>query len=215
VRWTHPPDPAVADATLSSGRLAFSDCVVYGLGAAVECHTLGARAVELANVLHAASGPLVRLDHCPEPDEPLRLSLARVTLREAGPVLECRYEHAAEPAGEIVVEALRCVLAPAAGAPLLLFDGPRAPGALLGDLRWEGRGSLVVPETPVAVWRGPDGRSRRLDQIEVSIAGLVRSRVEFAGRTSSAAAESLAVRWQAPLATSGPPGIDPSLLPSK
>jgi len=215
VRWTHPPDPAVADVTLSSGRLRFRDCVVYGLGAAVECRTLGARGVELTNVLHAASGPLVRLDHCPEPDDPVRLSLARVTLREAGPVLECRYEHAAEPAGEIVVEALRCVLAPRAKTPLLLFDGPRAPGALLGNLRWEGQGSLVVPETPVAAWRGPDGRPRLLDEAEVSIAGLVRSRVEFTGRTSPAAAESLAVRWQAPLATSGPPGIDPSLLPGQ
>jgi len=215
VRWTHPPDPAVADVTLSSGRLAFRDCVVYGLGAAVECRTLGARAVELTNVLHAASGPLVRLDHCPEPDEPVRLRLAQVTLREAGPVLECRYEHAAEPAGEIVVEALRCVLAPGAKTPLLLFDGPRAPGALLGNLRWEGQGSLVVPETPVAVWRGPDGCPRMLDEAEVSIAGLVRSRVEFAGQTSPAAAESLAVRWQAPLATSGPPGIDPPLLPGE
>jgi hypothetical protein len=181
----------------------------------VECRTLGARAVELTNVLHAASGPLVRLDHCPEPDEPVRLRLTRVTLREAGPVLECRYEHAAEPAGEIAVEALRCVLAPGARTPLLLFDGPRAPGALLGNLRWQGQGSLVVPETLVAAWRGPDGRPRPLDEVEISIAGLVRSRVDFAGRIGSAGAESLAVRWQAPLATPDPPGIDPSALPGE
>jgi len=213
VRWTHPPERVEDDVTLSSGRLAFRDCVVYGLGVAVACHTAGARAVELTNVLHAASGPLVRLDHCPEPDEPLRLRLARVTLREAGPVLECRYEHAAERAGEVVVEALRCVAAPATGAPLLLFDGPRAPGALLRNLRWEGQGSLLVPETPVATWRGPDGRQQVLDEARVSIAGLVRSRVEFAGRVSRDAADSLALRWQAPLATPDPPGIDPSFLP--
>jgi eukaryotic-like serine/threonine-protein kinase len=213
VRWTHPPNRDDAERTLSSGRLAFRNCVVYGLGAAVECRTSGARAVELVNVLHVASGPLVRLDHCPEPDEPIRLRLTAVTLRETGPVLECRYEHAAEPAGEIVIEAARCVAAPGAETPLLRFDGPRPPEALLGNLRWEGQGSLVVPETPIAVWRGPDGQNRALDETAVSIAGLVRSRVEFAGPVSPDATASLAVRWQAPLATSAPPGVDPSLLP--
>ena len=71
----------------------------------------------------------------------------------------------------------------------------------------------VSPETVIAAWRGSDGREEVLDDASVSIAGLVRSKVGFAGDAGSGPAASRIIRWQVPLRSTDPPGIDPARLP--
>ena len=87
------------------------------------------------------------------------------------------------------------------------------PLPLLGSIRWAGQGSLLAPQTPVIVWRGADGRERMVDESSLSIAGLVRSDVGFAGQPAADPAASRLTRWQAPLQSADPPGIDPAPLP--
>ena len=47
----------------------------------------------------------------------------------------------------------------------------------------------------------------------VSMAGLVRSEVEFAGGVEAGPSASRATRWQAPLQSADPPGVDVDALP--
>ena len=89
VRWTHPGAAADAALSLPAGRIQFSNCVLRDVAAGVDCRTIGSLAVEMSNVLHLGGGPLVRLDHLPRPDEPTRIILSQVTLRDSGPLLEC------------------------------------------------------------------------------------------------------------------------------
>ena len=70
-----------------------------------------------------------------------------------------------------------------------------------------------TPQTAVAAWRDPHGVQRPLGDANVSIAGLVRSRIEFAGGDPSDPAANQLIRWQAPLRSPDPPGIDPAELP--
>jgi hypothetical protein len=213
IRWTHPTGSDNAELSLPSGRVRLGDCVLRWVGAGVECQTRGALAVELANTLQLGGGPLVRLDHCPRPDEPVLIALQRVTLRGGGPVLECRYRAMDAQPGEISIQAAGCAFVPEPGAALLLLTGPESPERILGGIRWTGQGSLVSPEAVIAAWLLPDGGQRPLDEAAVSIDGLVRSRVEFAGSADAGAAASRIIRWQAPLQSTDPPGIDATALP--
>jgi hypothetical protein len=86
------------------------------------------------------------------------------------------------------------------------------PEQWLQNLRWTGQGSLVTPATAIAAWQVPHQSPKTLDDAVVSIAGLVRSEVGFAGATPTGPAASRAERWQAPLQSADPPGIDPRQL---
>jgi len=187
--------------------------VLRNVRAGVACETLGALAVEMANVLSLDTGPLVELDHCPAPDEPVLIGLANVTLRNAGPVLECRYREIPDQPGTISVQASGCALATQPNAGLLSFVGPSRPERILSKIRWSGQGSLVLPDARIAVWRPPQSDTQvLLDDALVSIAGLVRSEVEFSGPAQIGPDSSRIVRWQVPLRSSDPPGIDPQTL---
>jgi hypothetical protein len=213
IRWMDPLDARDPTLSLPSGRLVLKNCALCGVDAGIACQVAGALTLELTNTLYLGSGPLVRLDHCPKPDEPVSLALAQVTLRDAGPLLECRCEPMADPPGEISIRATGCAFVPTAGAPLLLLSGPVSPEPLLGNMRWTGQGSLVSPATVIAAWRRPDGSQQAMDDGGVSIAGLVRSEVGFAGESRSRWEHSRIIRWQVPLQSADPPGIDPGQLP--
>ncbi len=225
IAWVHPAAAAAARQALPSGQLRLSDCVFRGVAAAIDCRTRGALDVELTNTLHLGGGPVLRLDHCPRIEEPLSLSITRVTLRGTGPLLQCDCPRQDDrpgqagteqpPAGEIAVEAAGCVLAPAAGQPLLLFAGRNSPVRALAGVKWTGQGSLVLPDAPIAAWRRPDGRQQLLDEAAVSMAGLVRSTVAFAGSAEDGPAASRIVRWQAPLQSADAPGVAVELLPHR
>ena len=135
-------------------------------------------------------------------------------MRGGGPLLECLLPRVEQQPGEIAVLATACAFVPDAGVPLVRLTGAELPERLLGAMRWSGQGSLVPPHTAIIAWRGSDGRDETVDESALAIAGLVRSEVGFAGAASGDPAASRLMRWQAPLQSADPPGIDPAPLPS-
>jgi len=212
IRWSHPPRQARTALALPAGQLRLSHCVVGEGVVGIACQTAGAISLELVNTLHLSPGPLVWLDHVPRADEPVRIGLRGVTLRNAGPVLECSCAEGEGRPGSIAIEAERSVLVTARQSPLLSFVGPGSPERLLGNLRWTGQGSLISPDAVIAQWRPRQGEAQTLDESGASIAGLVRSEVRFAGPAGDGPSASRVVRWQAPLRSPNPPGIDPAPL---
>jgi hypothetical protein len=187
--------------------LTLTDCVFDNVEAAVEWSGHGIATLDASNVLHLGPGPLLRLNRCPEVAESINVSLQHVTLRGCGAALECRYSRLVDPTGTLVISATESALAIDRDGTLLLFEGPEHPTALLRSLQWSGQGSLLVPGVAVAAWRGPDGALESLGEDEIDMAGLVRSRVQFAGTTDGGPAASRMTRWQVPLRSPDPPGV--------
>ena len=210
ILWTHPVERNEID--LPHGQIVIGDCVFHGVEAAVACETAGAVSLEFSNVLHLACGPLVWLDHAPVQDEPVGIGLTNVTLRESGPVMECTFTEIAGRPGNISIRANGSAFVIGPNATLLSFSGPKSPDRLLSTLYWSGQGSLVSPQTVIAGWHRADGKTEVLDDAVVSMAGLVRSKVGFAGSAEEGLAASQIIEWQVPLRTSDPPGIDPRSL---
>ncbi len=210
IRWTHPVDRNELD--LPHGQVVVADCVFHRVEAAIACQTAGAVSLELSNVLHLDGGPLILLDHAPVQDEPVGIGLTNVTLRDSGAVLECEFTKIASRPGRLSIRANGSAFVPRPNATLLSFAGPNSPEKLLWTIYWTGQGSLVSPQTVIAGWRRPDGQTEVLDDAAVSMAGLVRSKVGFAGSAKEDPAASQIVEWQVPLRTSDPPGIDPRSL---
>jgi hypothetical protein len=215
IYWTHPANPDKAVLSLPSGRVRMSNCVFRGVAAALDCHTLGALGIELVNGLHLGPGPLVRLDHAPTADEPVRITVSQVTVRDASAFLQCRCERHNSDPGTISIEAIGSVLAPSAGDALLLLTAPQSPAWPLKGMKWTGQGTLLVPEAAVALWRCPGKEDQWLDDSLISMAGLVRSSVEFAGPAKGPQTASRILRWQAPLQSADPPGVDVDVLPKE
>ena len=209
IAWSLPQSDN-AFASLPTGRITLIDCTFAQVDAAIACQGRGARACEIANVLHLGRGPLLKLIESPRQDEPLRLTLSRLTLRESGPLVDCGGEDGAPP---LTIAADACVFSPREGQPLVSLTGGRAPKALTG-LTWTGQSSLLAADTPFAAWCGGQGETEPLDDAAVSVAGLVRSRIEFAGKASDGPAASRAIHWLAPLPTADAPGIDARRLAS-
>ena len=210
ILWTHPVDRNELD--LPHGQVIVADCVFRRVEAAMACQTAGAVSLEFSNVLHLDGGPLVWLDHAPVQDEPVGIGLTNVTLRDAGPVLECQFAKIAARPGSISIRANGSAFVIRPSATLLSFSGPTSPDKLLSTFYWTGQGSLVSPQTVIAGWRRSDGKTEVLDDAAVSMAGLVRSKVGFAGSVEEGPAGSQIVEWQVPLRTSDPPGADPRKL---
>jgi serine/threonine protein kinase len=212
IGWVHPSGQAVSEVALPSGQIHLSDCVFRQVGVGIGCQTIGAVAVGMTNLLHLGTGPLVLLDHCPKLDEPVVVGLSAVTLRDSGPLLECVYDHLEDQPGTITIQANGSAFVTAPQTALLSLVGPKAPEPLLSNIQWTGQGSLVAPKTIVAQWRRPDGKTQVLDDSAVSIAGLVQSAVEFAGSADASPAANRITRWQVPLQSPNPPGVDPASL---
>ncbi len=213
VRWVHPP-PSRADAlALPSGSVGFSDCLFRDVAAALDSRAEGVLRVEFRNALHLGPGPLVRSSRPPRAEESLNMFLQRVTLRGAAALWRCRVDDAPAAVGRVSIRAERSVFAPAEGGTLIFFDGPGDPAPLLHNLTWDGEGALLTPGTQVAAHRRPGGTAERLDDSGVPIAGLVLSRVEFAGPADGDAGNSALVQWNAPLRTPDPPGCEAARMP--
>ena len=207
VCWQYPNQADAAGVALPNGRIRLADCFFDRVGVGVDCRTAGALGIELTNTLHLGPGPLVRLDHCPRADEPLSLGLSQVTLRD-GSLLEILDSRAEKQPGEIAISATACVFAPAANEPLMCCHGGAVSERLVRVLRWTGQGSLVTPRSPVLAWRDRSERLEVVDESSLSIAGLVRNEVEFVGEPSRGASASRVLRWQAPLQSANPPGVE-------
>jgi eukaryotic-like serine/threonine-protein kinase len=212
IRWLYPAEAESSETSLPSGQIRLVDCLFVKVGAGLECQTIGALGIEATNTLHLGTGPLLALDHFPRADEPVSLNLSQVTLRGGGPLLECLASRADQQPAEIAVSSAACVFAPRSGEPLVRFCGTTTPERLPHCLRWIGQGSLVTPNTPILTCQGPDEQPQTVDESSLSIAGLVRGEVGFAGKLSSDPAASQAIRWEAPLRSADPPGVDPAPL---
>jgi hypothetical protein len=212
IRWMQPGEDGAAELTLPASQIRLKDCVFRQVASGIDAGRPGAIGLDLANVLFLGEGPLVRLDHCPRFDEPLALNLANVTLRGSGPLLECVYGRVEEQPGKIVVQAESCAFVPGDHRPLILFLGEGSPQRILSSLDWTGQGSLISPEAVIAQWKRPAGEARTLDEASVSMAGMVRSAVTFAGDPDVSPTANRVNRWQVPLRSASPPGIDPRPL---
>lgn len=145
--------------------------------------------------------------------EPLTISLDHATLRGDGAVLEWRYGRQPSPASSVTISANECVFDIGAQGGLLLFGGGQRPEQLLRSITWNGQGSLVTPQTTIAAWRNGDKQPQALADDALEIAGLVHSVLEFAGKPEGPPAASRVTRWQGPLRSAEPPGINPASLP--
>jgi len=211
LRWIHPSEADTTRLSLPSGRVTVDCCVFRNVAAAIDGRTRGAVALRFSNVLHLGAGPLVRLVRVPGADEPAMLSLARTTLRESGPLLECG-QPTVGPVGKISIETGGCVFSPREGEPLVTLADESSADAVLRRVAWTGQGSLVRPGCPIAGHRDDTGQIQTLPEDLLSIDGLVRGEVEFAGKAQGTASDSRAVRWLAPLRSDEAPGIDPTML---
>jgi serine/threonine protein kinase len=226
--WRYPNQSENTEISLPNGHIRLEDCFLFGVGVGLDCHTAGALGIEWINTLHLDSGPLVRLDHYPRPDEPLSLALSQSTFRDCGSLLECLAYRIEDPPSEISLQATASVFAPKPGEPLVRLvlekinnpDGNSSadsdlPGTdrLQGMLRWTGQGSLALSRVPILMLHGSDGQRHTADESSLSIAGLVRSDMGFSGEKSSDPAASRILHWQAPLQSPNPPGIDLAPLP--
>ena len=210
-------NPAVA---LPSRRIRVKNCVFRRVASGIESRAHAAVVLEIANTLHLGPGPMIRLTHCPAADEPLRIGLAQVTLREADALVDCRFsggdaEGAPTPAGEVVIEATGCALAPRQQAALLMLACDAPPGALLGQLKWTGQSSVVAPNVAFARWQRRDGAAQVVDDAAISISGLVRGRIDFVAPSNGTPGNSRIVECEAPLQDSDSLGANVAGLPAE
>ncbi len=197
--WQHASAERPAAASLPSGRIRLKDCVFRRVGVGIESHVQGAVDLEIVNLLHLGPGPMIRLIHSPAAYEPLRISLSQVTLREADALLDCRCTNLRDASGEINIDASGCVLAPRGQAALLMLTAEAFPESLLHEVKWTGQGSVLAGKVVFGRWKGRDGAGQTIDDATISIAGLVRGEVEFAGKCDGQPASSRIVDCQAPL----------------
>ncbi len=211
--WDYASSPRSAAVALPSGRVRMSNCVLRRVGAGLESRVRGAVAVEMANVLYLGPGPMICLARAPAADEPVRINLAQVTVREAEALLACRCLDPGEPAGEIHIEAAGCVLAPREAASLLVITSDVFPGRLWREVKWTGQGSVLAGPTVFGRWRRRDGSEQTVDDSTVSISGLVRGTVDFAAKCTGEPASSQIVNCTAPLQDSESAGAATRGLP--
>ncbi len=210
--WQH-SHAEIAAASLPTGRIRLKDCVFRRIGVGIESHLEGAVDFEMVNSLHLGPGPMIRLTHAPAADEPHRIVISQVTLRGADALLDIRCANLRDRSGEVTIEASGCVLAPRVQAALVTLTANAFPESLLQDMKWTGQGSVLAGQVLFGQWTGRDGARQTVDDATISIAGLVRGQVEFAGKCDGEPASSRVVDCQAPLQNSESAGTDTRDLP--
>ena len=171
----------------------FSQCVIYGLGCAIDGRREGALRIELSDCLVVDAGPVVRLNRLRRADEPLNLSVARSTFREVDALVEYAYQGARRGVGQLAISTSDCVLSTRDGGALLQLLGTIDPGPILERVRWQGDGSIVPVDAALAEWYYDDGPSERIDEQGVSVRGLARQPIEFAGLAGTGSEASMLV----------------------
>jgi eukaryotic-like serine/threonine-protein kinase len=207
IAWRGPPRSTRAAADWQ-GRLTLDRSSVRGFTTAIQCPMAQRATVELTDSLLVDCDSVVRLGRAPRGDEACEVWLSHVTARETGPLVRIDYEELPAAVGQLTIIAQESTLAPRRDEPLVLFAGPAAPDPLIAALEWQGQGSLVTPETTIAGSRFGDAQLERIADDELTVDGLVRSQVGFAGQSLKISADSQTIRWQAALQSSEPPGID-------
>ena len=213
VRWESPANSSAPAELLPSGTLGFSQCVVRGLGCAIEGRREGALRIELSDCLIVDAGPVVRLDRVRRADEPLNLSVARSTFREIDALVEYAYQAPRRGVGQLAIATSDCVLAPRDGGALLQLLGTIDPGPILERISWQGAGSILPVDAPLAEWFYDDGPSERIDDHEIAATGLAREQIEFAGLASTGSEASMLATTPGSQMSAARPGFGPIKLP--
>lgn len=218
VQWDAPAEGSAAGELLPRGALVFSQCVIYGLGCAIEGRREGALGIEFDHCLVVDTGPIVRLNRLRRADEPLNLSVTRSTFREIDALVEYAYQGARRGVGQLAISTSDCVLATRDDGALLQLLGTVDPGQILERIRWTGAGSIVPSDAPLAEWFYDDGPSERIEDHEIVARGLTREVIDFAGLANTGSEASLlAMPVSSTLAGSEPaaasPGIGADKLP--
>jgi serine/threonine-protein kinase len=195
------------DERLLTGELELTNCVFDGVAAALWVDPHHTMLVDVQNTLHLGPGPLVTLASAPRPESRVLIALKRFTLRDAAGLVECRLHDLPASPGKLEISAEDCAFVPTGSMALLRFIGDEDPTEILQTLEWTGRGSMLAERSPLAVWQTSGGGQRAAAEDTVQVAGLVRSRLEFAGPKSGGRAAARLVHWQGPLESDAPPGI--------
>jgi hypothetical protein len=212
VQWDSPADGSAPGEMLPSGVLMFSQCVMYGLGCAIDGRREGALRIELSDCLMVDSGPIVRLNRLRRADEPLNFSVTRSTFREIDALVEYAYQGARRGVGQLAISTSECVLATRDDGALLQLLGTVDPGPILERIRWTGIGSIVPSDAPLVEWFYDDGPSERIADHEIAARGLAREEIEFAGLASTGSEASLlATAVISTLAGSDPAAASPGI----
>ncbi|MGH7137434.1 MAG: hypothetical protein ACREHD_16950, partial [Pirellulales bacterium] len=212
IRWDRDVENDQANAELSTGELQLRDVVFRRVASGATCRLTAGMVLRWENVLCLEAGSAVQFDRFPSADELALFAMSRVTLRGARSLVEVGCDVIPDAVGHLDIEAVDCAFVLPSAAGLILFDGQERPGTFLHGLRWSGQGSVLSPRSRLAIWRMPEGRMLAAADAAVPITGVVRGEVGFAGSLADSAAGSRIVRWQAPLTSAHPPGIDDAAL---
>jgi hypothetical protein len=188
-------------------ELLLSDCLFGQLSAVAQCRDARGVSVEVTNTLLVDAGALLQLARPPAPDAVVSLTLDRVTLLGKTAVFGCRQDRPQTRLGSVTIIANDSALAPEPPLALLMFAGRESPDALLKSIDWNGQGTLISPAAEIAARDRGAELPQSIASDELSMAGLVRSVIEFVAPASHDPSASRVVRWQAPLRSAEPPGI--------
>jgi len=213
--WQHASSQPMAAFSLPSGRIRLQNCVFRRMRVGIESQMRGAIGLEIVNALYLGPGPMIRLTHAPAADEPLRVNLSQVTLREADALIDCHCVGSDDRSGEINIEASGCVLALRGQAALLTLASDTYPRSLLHELKWTGQGSVVAGQVDFGQWRRGDRAVQTIDDSTVSISGLVRGEVAFSGKFDGNPVSSQVINCQAPLRDTDAAGAAVRDLPAE
>ncbi len=205
IAW-RPPDGTVA-AQFAAPSLTLRECVLSGVGDGVRCAAPTGAAIDLADTLFLGAISLIVIDSSSDFAQAISLKLEHCTIRGAASVLEWRPPRDLSAGDRVTVVANACVFDLDARGAVLTLVGDDVSAEFYRALTWKGAGSILGPKVPVVRWRQPDGTLRPAAVGKITIEGLVRSEMGFAGDLAEGPDASRLVRWQVPLRSGKPPGI--------
>ncbi|MBX9790605.1 MAG: protein kinase [Pirellulales bacterium] len=213
IAWQSSRVPTAPVDPLPSGTLEFSQCVVLGVATLVEARRDGALRLELVDSLVVNTGPLLRFDRLRQTDEPTNLMLARTTLRDVDSLVDYEYETPRRGVGPLEINAHDCVLAPRDRGSLVQLLGRTDPEPVLARLNWQGAGTLIPVEAPLAQWIYDDGEPERIGDDELAFVGMSRGTIEFSGPPSGGTQASFLSDADLRIGSNVRPGIPSAELP--
>lgn len=167
--------------------------------------------ISFANTLHHGRGALVQMPGPILPSRGLTVKLAQSTLREVGCLLRLDNLNPRELQGLVQIELQNSVIdvASSQGA-MFLLTGNESPLELLKLINVTGRGSILAPETPLAMWF--DSHNRQLQPLKdttLQIDGLMTTTYAFADPAGQRKSDSILISLDGPRMGSTLPGIHP------
>ncbi len=167
------------------------------------------------NCLKTGKGSFLVLGHPPQKGKVVQYRLNRVTLRDATALLETGFTSQHDQIGQTVVEMNQSVfqLNKKEGT-LFLFSSREFPKQWIKKYEVTGEGTLAGNNLSIAKWYETTTKKKReLDSQNMSLEGLVGGDFQFTGDNINQPADCVVKKWQAPLRSAQPPGINAKHLP--